>query len=186
MLAIPSMMHMMRMPLLWRRRLNRDVHSDLLDSNLVHDAGTRVGGRRHDATMWLLRRRRLCWGRCRRSIVGGSSGLGIDLRGLRCYTIDVGNGEAAAVLVGNSTLRSRIRQSRHSLYGGCGRGDCARGLRVAGLQGRRILGTILNGDVAAEAVSGSSAVIIRKHVGHGELALVAVGFGLELEDGAVL
>jgi hypothetical protein len=150
-----------------------DDHNDLLDGNLVDNAGGSVCRGGHNLRV------RVCW-------LGGSWGGCHDGRSRRrlhdwcrsrlgrCLGVDIELGDAAGTL----TLGRCVALDRY-------RGDARdNGLRsrlagAAWLEWVGVSGAVLNGDVSAESLRGSGAVIVGENRRELlDIALVLLGFGL--------
>lgn len=164
---------------------NSGGDDNLNNGNLVHDTVFGVGRGGHNLVVLQSVGDVGNGGDDRRSVIGHGGGRGgLGNHGSRALDV-VDRDTAATEGVGRSVGLSRDR--------GRGRGgDGLDGLLVvlvASLEGRGVLGSVLNLDVTAEAVGRTSAVVDVENLGHVlDLAHGLLGLGLEAsgEDRAVL
>lgn len=163
---------------------NSGGDDDLNDGNLVYDTVLGVGRGRdslvtRDSINDVSKRSD---GRCGGVVAVVSAGAGLDHggRALNVVDGDTTSAHGASRGVGLSGHRGNRGQSRS---------DGLLVVLVSSLKGCGILGSVLNGDVTAETVGRTSAVIDREDLGHGlDLAGGLLRFSLEGtgEDWAVL
>jgi hypothetical protein len=172
-----------------------DGLDNLLDGDLVHDTVAGVGGGGDDAIILggsILGVGGSGDGRRGSGLVRSSGRCGL---GLRCgssssASLDSEDGDTATERVGRALGAGRcVAEGRHR---GNGRDAGLDGLLVAlvtALEGSSVLRAVLDGNVSAETVRGTGAVVGVEGLGHGlDLALALFGLGLEAtsKDGAVL
>lgn len=163
---------------------NSGGNDNLNDGNLVYDTVLGVGRGRdslvtRDSINDVSKRSD---GRCSGVVAVVSAGAGLDHggRALNVVDGDTTSAHGASRGVGLSGHRGNRGQSRS---------DGLLVVLVSSLKGCGILGSVLNGDVTAETVGRTSAVIDREDLGHGlDLAGGLLRFSLEGtgEDWAVL
>lgn len=169
------------------RRVNCGGDDDLLDSNLVHNATLGVDLGADNATLG-------------RSVI--EAGARRDSRGSRsiaaCRSLArlcdlkrvsiVGAGDRGRLDVVNADAVTVLGASRRVALRGnwCDRGDTDTACWLVGcarLQGRGVLWAILHGDVTAEAVGGTAAIIVEECGGDVfDLALALLGLGLQVRE----
>ena len=155
---------------------------NLDDGNLVHDTILGVGGGRDNVITLKSISDVSKRGDGRRSGVTSGAGAGLDHGGRALNVVDGDTTSAHGASRG-------VRLSGHRGDRGKGGGNGLLVILVSSLKGRGVLRSVLDGNVTAETLGGTSTVVDGEDLGHGlDLASGLLGLGLETgrEDRAVL